>query len=68
MKMKEGRSIQWKMLYWLSDGTFKQKHPTVKFQKEDKVIYWISSQILTFVISSTLIKNMMPSFDGIVIT
>jgi len=42
------------------------KYPTVKFQKEDEVTYWISSQIPIFVVSSILMKNMMPSFDRVV--
>ena len=65
-KMKRERNIQQKMLYWLSNGTFKQKHPTVKFQKESEVTYQISPQIPIFIIPSTLIKNMTPSFDGVV--
>jgi len=66
IKMKRRRSIQWEILYWLGNGTFKWKHPTVKFQKENKVTYQISFWIPIFIIPSTLMKNMMPSFNGIV--
>ena len=56
------------MLWWLGNSTFEQKCPTVKFQKENKVTYWISSQNPILVKPSILIQNIMPSFDGVVTT